>query len=279
MGEAKARSRNGHQILNAAKRCVYCASTLADTIEHMPPRGMFKDKDRPSGWEFACCQRCNQGTKGADALAQFLARIEVVSESDWKLPSAKKLVGAIEANAKGVMREIFGRERFSDTLVRRNGLLHRSKIGRADGPLTKEQLDIFASKLAMATFHNFTERPLELDGLIITEWYLNGGMNSELFQAIVSIMPGFTQLTQGKKVSGDQFWLRYNTDNKGIVAALLTFHGSLHIMVIATDSPEFQTHIEDMAQDFASPNRPTVNITRPGLRELDKNIRDGTLDW
>jgi hypothetical protein len=278
MGEAKTRSRSGAQILKAAKRCVYCSSTLADTLEHMPPRGMFKDKDRPSGWEFACCERCNQGTKGADALAQFVAKIEVINDSDWKLASAKKLVGAIETNAAGVMNEIFGRGNFSDALLRRNGLLHRSKIGRADGPLTKRQLNLFASKLAMATFHSFTGRPLELDGLIVTEWYLNGGMTSELFQAIVSIMPSFGQLSQGKKVSGEQFWLRYNTDNKGIVAAFLTFHGSLHVSVIATDNHELRAPIEELFRDSTYASRPTVNITRPGLKELDENFRDRTLD-
>ncbi len=269
MGDAKRRSLTRKEILEAASRCVYCLSAEVTELEHMPPIGLFENKDRPDGWAFGCCERCNKGTRGADALAQFVAKMEVITEDEWKVASMLKVRAAVDKYAPGVMEELFGRGQWNDTLVRRDGSLYRSKSVRADGPLTKKNLDLFSAKAAMAAFRNFTGRPLEMQSLIYTEWFLNGGLSSQIFENLVGIMPGFAQLTQGKKVSGKQFSLRYNTNREDIVAALLSFHDSLHILVIATDNPIFSEHLAETFSKIPRMVQPTINSTRAGLSEID----------
>ena len=51
---------------------MYCSAPPV-TVEHMPPTGMFRERRRLSGLEFACCRECNFGTRAADAVAAFMA--------------------------------------------------------------------------------------------------------------------------------------------------------------------------------------------------------------
>jgi hypothetical protein len=236
----------------------------------MPPLGLFAQNDRPHGWEFASCGRCNQGTRGADAVAQFMAKIEAITEENWKVRSISQLYGSLRVHAPGVLEEIFGQTAWSDRLVRRNGLLFKSKSARINGPLTKRYLDLFSAKAAMASFREFTGRPIEMQSLIYTEWFLNGGMSREIYQNMTSILPSFTQLKQGRKESGKQFSLRYNTNEKDVVAALLSFHSSLHIMVIATDNPELIDGLSHTISKIQREHRPSINLTKAGLPELDE---------
>ncbi len=269
VGVAKLRSMSRKQILEAANRCVYCEKTDELQLEHMPPRGIF-EKDRPSGWEFACCPRCNQGTRGADAVAIFLSHIEMIDKAPWKVPKLLKVRGAIERYAPGVYDEIFSDERWRDSYVKSRGVLVPVKTGSVDGPLLKKYLDIFSAKAAMSAFMHFANRPLTPGGLIYTEWFTNAGMTQKVFDAVVSIMPCHAQLSQGVKKSGEQFQLRYNTDNSGVIAALMSFHSSFFVLCIATDRGDLAEPLRDLLSKGVMAGRETGNITTPGLRELDE---------
>jgi hypothetical protein len=53
---------------------------------------MFKNRYRPNGLEFASCNDCNTGTRGADVVASFLARLSPFDEADnLKIKEANKL--------------------------------------------------------------------------------------------------------------------------------------------------------------------------------------------
>ncbi len=130
MAEARQRSLKKVEILASATRCVYCDHVGTYELEHMPPRGMFANKDRPSGWEFACCERCNKGTRGADALAIFMAQTEAITEDNWKLPNIIKLRGAIASHAPGVLNELFGMSKWDDSFINHNGIIRPIKVGR-----------------------------------------------------------------------------------------------------------------------------------------------------
>lgn len=273
MGEHKRRSRNRREILESSERCVYCSNTHVTTIEHMPPRSFFKNKDRPSGWEFACCERCNKGSRGADAVAQFMASMEPVTREQWKVESATRQLNAMSDFAPGVIEEIFGRNAWRNTRVNSRGIIVPAKLLTVDGPITRKNLDIFSAKAAMAAFHRFTGRPLKEKGFICTEWFLNAGLSSEAYNSIVSIMPGLNRLEQGKKNSGEQFFVRYNTNEKDIVAALLSFHVSLHISVIATDGDEFIGPLNEMFREDRNHTRTVTTLGLAGLEQLQTEVK------
>lgn len=269
MGEARQRSKSRAQILASASRCVYCESMLANTIEHMPPRGVFKGRDRPSGWEFPCCERCNNGSRGADAVGQLMALIEPVSEKSWKGPQLKKILHAVQRFAPSVAAELDLKDKARPTFVNRNGLLHPAMKFRADGPATSAHLNVFAAKMAMASFSTYIGRPIEMDGLIYTQWFLNQGVPQNVYHATLSIMPEFGQLEQGRKVSGKQFSLNYNTDLKSIIAALVSFHECLTMIIIATDGEALIGPLSKSLVKIVGLDRPGSQMTLPGLPDLE----------
>ncbi len=267
MGEAKQKKLTHAQIKADATGCVYCNKFDEFSIEHMPPRNMFQSF-RPSGWEFACCYACNQGTKGADALAGMMAHIEAISENEWKVDRARKLLRSADTNIPGLHDEIFGNYA-KNSYVSHEGLLRPVKEFRANGPLTKKHLNVFSAKLAMATFSHFTKRPIDQSGLIHTEWYLNAGISEETYNHVISIMPSYTQLTQGVQKSGRQFHLRYNTNGSDIVAAMVSFNDSFFVTLIATDNGLFAEPLREIYEKIPKQERPTVNLIRPGLPEIN----------
>lgn len=266
MGEAKQRSRGRQEVLARFPRCIYCDSTDALTVEHMPPRGVFKNKDRPSGWEFACCTDCNNGTRGVDAVAQFLSLMDPLQETDWKDAQALRLINALKRYAPVVTEELMSNPQ-QNVHIRHNGILRPAAEMRADGPATHAHLDAFAAKMAMASFATFTGRPLEMEGIIWTMWFLNGGMPTDTYRAVVSMMARFGQLEQGAKVSGEQFAYIYNTDEKSVVAACIALHGSLTMLCMATDQEPF---VSAMCKAVAPhTGRIGTQMTQPG-RLLDR---------
>lgn len=269
MSESKQRSRSRAAILATFSRCIYCESSVDLTIEHMPPRGFFKGKDRPSGWEFACCKRCNQGTRGADAVAQLISKFEAITAENWKISDNEKIIDAIDKYAPGVIEEIFSRKSWSEVLVRKNGILYPAISKQINGANTRHHLDLFSAKCAMAAFAQFTGRPVEANGLLYTRWHTNGGMTPERFALETQIMPMFSNLTQGAKNSGTQFHCRYNTNLKDLVAGLFALHNSLFISFVATDGSEFIEPLREILSKFGPGEHLVAQITTPGLSEID----------
>lgn len=270
MGEAKQRSRSRKEILAAATRCVYCDNPAPTQIEHMPPRGLFKDKDRPAGWEFACCERCNQGSRGADAVAQMFSLLSPPGEIDWKDAAFRKRFESLRQNAPDVANELLRDIAASKPVwLQRTGLMREAEQLAATGSATCAHLDVFAAKVAMATFAELIGRPIEMGGILFTRWMLNSGMPEEVFETSLRIFPVFGQLQQGRKTSGAQFQLRYNSDDKSLVGALVSLHGNLSIALFATDGPDYVAWFDEHFQDLAGPTHRGAQLTHPGLPGLE----------
>jgi hypothetical protein len=240
MGEAKKKSRSRQLILANEPRCIYCAEP-PESVEHMPPIGMFKTRFRPSGMEFASCSGCNTGTRGADIVASFLARISPFDDADtWRIKEATKLKPALEKFAPGVLKELF-HEQKKQIIWTRNpkGVRVRSVMRIADGPLVKAYLTVFGAKLAMALYREHTGIALPLTGGVQTTMFLNAGLAQAKADAILKITPLFSTLTQGDAHVPDQFAYRYNTDGESVLLAIIGFHRGLYIVVFATSMPEF----------------------------------------
>lgn len=270
MGESKQKDLRQKKLLATATRCVYCASIGPFTLEHMPPIGMFKNRDRPKGWEFASCNRCNNGTRGADAVAQMFAMVTAFNEAEWKAEKFSKIHSSVRRLAPEVLKEFSKQRPYKEVLLNVNGILRPSFEIQANGTATRKHLDLFSEKVAMATFAKLCGRPIGMDGLLFTEWYLNQGMPLEAYHACLSIMPSFSQLKQGSKVSHGQFSLNFNTDGKGLIAAVVMFQSSLSMILFATDDREYIEPLKDTLSDLVGPHRPSAQLTAPGLVKLEQ---------
>ena len=101
MGEAKRKNQTREAIIAAEPRCIYCSGPV-DTLEHMPPTGMFRGRQRPGGMEYAACGVCNNGTRGSDAVAALMARIHPDNGAgSWQTEGMRRLISAIDRYAPG----------------------------------------------------------------------------------------------------------------------------------------------------------------------------------
>lgn len=261
MGEAKKNRRGHDQVLAGDDRCIYCARPPT-SIEHMPPKIMFRAKSRPDGMVFASCTACNNGTSAADLVAGFISRIRMDGElTDWQLAESYGQLTQIGRKAPDFVREFFNPAKTEQVLRRTpSGPLKPAVRFRVDGPVTKAYLSTFASKLGMALFREHTNAPLPLHGKVFSQWFMNAGLSQEMATTILSILPVHATLVQGKWSVGDQFGYRYNSDGRSIVAALAGFQGGLYIQVIATSEPEKNPFFTNAIIR----KRPTVMIAGPG---------------
>lgn len=268
MGEAGQRkSHNKLHLFREQAECVYCGSTDDPTEEHMPPRSIFPQGERPHGWSFRCCKSCNSFSRGADAVAALFILVDPVLTENWKLQKFKGMVAPISKYAPDAFEDLSAafKRRPTDALIKQNGLLHRGLQQRLNGPGIKRNLDMFSAKMSMAAFRTLVGRRLSNSGSIYTEWFLNAGMTQEIFDSFLSVMPGFTQLKQGKKVSGQHFNLRYNTDGQGVVIFHASLHDNFHVLSFATDSDEISQHVREVFAGMPREARPTANLITSGL--------------
>jgi hypothetical protein len=210
-------------------------------LEHMPSRGMLRGKLRPSGMEYAACEVCNGGTRGADAVAAVIARIHPDNgESSWQSQEMRKLMSALDAFAPGVREELSQPEKVqSEWLPRtRSSVLQRVVRVRADGPKLKAHLAVYGAKLAMALYREHVGMALPLAGGVWCQFALNAGMTQEHLDERVRIMPLHATLSQGQRNVFDQFIYRYNTDRRTVVAAVAQFHRGLWFTLFAASDPK-----------------------------------------
>jgi len=206
----------------------------------MPPVSMFRDRQRLSGLEFACCEKCNSGTKAADAVAALMAFIpRPGNERDWHSPQMLRLLSAVDQLAPGFRAELMqGREWDAGKWIyTKGGILQRAFVANGDGPILARHMDVFSAKLGMALYREHVEEELPLHGQVYSRWFLNSGLDDRSAQSLLTILPLNETLKMGKRVATEQFAYRFNCDGRTIIAALAGFHSNLHVLTVATSEP------------------------------------------
>lgn len=225
--------------LRQEDRCIYCFER-PDTVEHMPPIWAFSKRQRPQGLEFASCETCNNGTKGADMATGWFARIRPFhgDNADLLLIEAKQRVHSLDQLVPGLREEVFDLSHYETFQMDADGQTHELIRIVANGPLLAGTLTTFGAKLGMALYREHIGEPLPKGGAVFVQPYLNGGLNQKSADAILSILPARNTLRNGRKQVSDQFSYAYNCDEKSIIMALASFHKNLHFQVLATSTPD-----------------------------------------
>lgn len=238
MSESKTKSRRREEVLAGEPRCIYC-SNMPDSLEHMPPRIMFRGKQRPSGMEFASCHACNHGTSAADSVAAYLAKLDKASfDDDWRFKEAQDQRGLLNAIAPGFLEELYDTTTATRIMLPTSGgiLLPQFAIS-ATGRLARAYLTVFGAKMAMALYREHIGEALPFEGEVFVTWSLNLGFRPEISEGILNSLPGLGRLQQGRKTSEGQFDYRFKTDRKTIAIAQSSFHTGLNILSIASSIP------------------------------------------
>lgn len=247
MGEAKRKSRNRAQILAGEERCVYCLSPPT-TVEHMPPKAMFPNRQRLSGMEFAACEPCNHTSRAADTAAAFIARLTPSNRPNMlELNEARRFLVTMTSIAPEFVRELFVDGKVMRVWEKgRDPVIGPMKRIELDGPVATALLRAFSAKIGMALFKEHIGHPLPEGGVVFTQHYLNQGLMRREAEALVSILPTYGELQQGRQFSGRQFNYRYNTDSRSIVGAFAAFNNNFFVRVFATNNDILASGLQDI---------------------------------
>jgi hypothetical protein len=187
LGEAKRKARSHRDLLEAHPFCIFCGGTsLATTIEHTPPRVMFRGKQRPNELIFPSCQSCNSGTARSDLVASLLGRTypnaDAIDEADLK-----KVLAAVKNNVPGLLEEM----RVSDAKQIRGrrqmpGMPADGWLLRADGPILTAHMTAFGAKLGLALHFEAHERAVPNSGGVQPIWFSNAQAVRARFPLICS---------------------------------------------------------------------------------------------
>jgi hypothetical protein len=136
------------------------------------------------------CFACNNGTRGTDAVATFIALLHPNNlEGSWQTEKARKLTSTIRSHAPGVLEEFSSLGERRDEWLRRpdSRLLQRLVRVDADGPRVHAHLSVFGAKLGLYREHVGVALPL--GAAVWSQFALNGGMTPEILNDRVKILP------------------------------------------------------------------------------------------
>ncbi|UVF22504.1 hypothetical protein HPT29_025470 (plasmid) [Microvirga terrae] len=246
MGESKAKRRAHASILGRDPRCIYCGER-ADTIEHMPPRMMFRGKQRPKGLEFPSCRSCNNGTSHSDIVASLIGRLSPDPTTQMEAGEFRKLLLSVHQNVPGLLEEMRTRRAGEKLEVKRLGVHPDSGIMRADGPILTKHMKVFGAKMGLALHAEAFKARVPHDGGVMPIWYSNAqAIRGELPQDLLGLLPPLDTLRMGKMEVSDQFQFSWAiTEERGNGLFFASFREAFAVAAITAlkrsyfDRPDF----------------------------------------
>lgn len=205
--------------------CIFCGGdTPATTIEHCPPRGMFRERVWPDGFEFPACAACNGGTSDADLLVAFLKRCADPGDT----VQATNAAGTILATKKQlpeVLQQMGGARSSAIEARRLNrrfgthpgpGELHRDV---SPMPLPKEAhtaIPAFGGKLAKGIYYMKAREAFSSNGCLLLHWFTNTELvrtgSYPVLDAVRDFPASAIPVTRGNMSLDEQFRVRAHHD-------------------------------------------------------------------
>lgn len=229
MGKAKNKKA---EFLKNHPLCCYCGgSEPATTIDHMPPSIFFDGKQRPHGFEFPACKRCNNGTGAEERVAAFIARLYPEPDTEKGRKEVERLMGAVHRTNPGLLKEMMPSRRDQRNFMKnrlglkpgRDGSASKISIMKLNGPQVLHCLHTFGRKLTCAAHYYGTGQIIPPGGAI----WLHFSSNVDHFEGnplpdnLLKMMGDPLTLKQGSFSVGDQFAIRMTNSSDPRLSAYL----------------------------------------------------------
>lgn len=164
--------------------CIFCGGNVAaTTVEHCPPRAMFRDRAWPEGFEFPACSKCNHGTADQDLIIALLARSDPFRDPGDTDGRMGNIIGSVNQKFPGLLAKMMPSANEARRINRRLGIaLTPGQTNQEAGAVnvTDEMhyaVEIFSAKLTKAIFYMHSGGVFPNDGRLTLRWFTN----SELF--------------------------------------------------------------------------------------------------
>lgn len=258
MSESGRKKRAHAAVLRSCPWCIYCGGTTpATTVEHMPPRVMFRAKHRPKGLEFPACAACNNGSSHADLVAALFRRVYPDAPTEAEGEEYKRLLHAINNNIPGLLAEMQITE--AEQAVHMAAIPPRYRAGgvlRVGGPLVTRYMQAFSLKLGLALHHEVTGEVLPKAGGIAARWFSNYERVTGVFpQSVFDVLFPAQTLTQGSFEVSDQFQYAWRLTEAPETAGVFlgTFGSGFAVLAFTATARETLERVKPAQAQVLSP--------------------------
>ncbi|MBW6420237.1 hypothetical protein KX729_02175 [Rhizobium sp. XQZ8] len=219
--------------------CCFCGGGRAiEEIEHIPPRFMFINKHRPSGFEFPTCIECNRASRKTDTVVSFLTKFASIQNLSEKYHSD------FEATAKGLLRNC--PETYDEILSGRFGNRQEEKRYKKThnedvvivslGPKQREHINLFGLKLTLAAYYLVSGNIASSDAYITIYIHTSKNLIENTIPQQLNFLGEFHTMQQGNWSVPDQFSYRYgSTDDKKNAVFQFLMHNNLLLSTFIFD--------------------------------------------
>ena len=178
MSEAKLKRQTHASILANAVGCIYCAGNAPATqIDHMPPRIIFRQNQRPKGLEFPSCANCNQGTSPLDVVAAYMTQSFPGISNPKESAEWSKLFREVDRVAPGLHLEMHIPQKQLEIRLLSMGIFDPNVAAfRANGPILSAYMQAFAAKVGFALHYEFTNKLVPNGGRVQVRWFTSEEM-------------------------------------------------------------------------------------------------------
>ncbi len=250
-----AKSKHRRAFLSKHPICCFCAGErLAEEVDHVPSRVLFKSRQWPEGYEFPACTKCNRATRLDEQVIAMLSLIRSNSASPAEDAEIQERIRAVAHNHPDVLEEMKPRVSQLRQASRKYGIQPSKGETFMDlpmlsvrGPLVNGAVDNFSRKLACALFYKHTNAIVPAHASIAVRWYSNLQIdNDEIPRELADVLMEFPRLERARNNLQDQFFYRWGiSDTKSMVAFLCFFRQSFAILAFVNCSISFPTAPEE----------------------------------
>lgn len=242
--------------------CCFCGGDVpATTIDHIPARTCFRNREYPEGFEFPACDRC-QGASRMDEIA-FAFWVRALDHNDDNLVDRDfdRLITGLMNNLPDLAPQGIASRQGKRQALRRMGLrlapgmtLDQAPIFNIDTAL-HAYIERYSRKIALALYYREQRRIAKPDHRVLSTW----GQASD--RNFVERSQGFYDMTLIPTIGarpnvdiGDQFRYRCNkADDPDVFAALAEFGRGGVVLQMIVVSGAAASMIEDMRQEGGEP--------------------------
>ncbi len=240
-------------FLSAHSVCCFCGgNTPATTIDYIPSRATFNDRQWPVGYDLPACSNCNSASAHHEQLISVLSRMGTVNPTEDETTEYKFLLEGLLDNHPDVVHEMRPSANQVRTFLRArgqslgNGLLSRDvPLLSIQGPLVKAAFAEFSRKLFLSFHYKHAGKIVSDTGGIAMKWIANSSDdNPELLAAINQLhngLPSNPEMMRSSTRLENQFRYKYFTNDEGTFSAyFVIFRESFAIIGnVRSDSHDF----------------------------------------
>jgi hypothetical protein len=283
MGDAKKRIAQ-KEFRSGTYPCVYCGefkSSALMTVDHMPSRGAFDNRQRPKELEFPACTDCNSATRDLDNIIGWIGRMF----PDPKTNDQKAELGRLTKTVKSRYPEVAtSLQKAQSQLVNVNGVWRPlpGTIIRFEGEYVDAVMRQFGLKLGLAMHWHETKHVVPENGVVEVFWFSNfQHVTGEFPEALFRIFPKPRSLQQGSFSTKGQFSFSSAVDDQRSMSAhICAFRYSFSVLALVSEkptdgSPEIRPmHRADLRRSypFGLPRLTPLELAVLRARQINPNL-------